>query len=255
MEHQNDTLELNLLDLFKYLKKRIWIILIALVLFTMGGYINSAFLKTPMYTAHTQMYILNRANEGQVVYNDLVVSSYMLNDYKELTLGQNVTQAVINKLDLENISPAGLAAKISVTAPENTRIMQISVDDPDPARAAEIANAVREEAAVQIKEIMEVDAVKLVYAAEVPKAPSSPNVARDTLLAAAIGVVLAVFVLAVIYLVDDTIRTEEDVEKRLGLNVLGVIPTVPDTDTAPTKKPVSPRLAPAAPVSVKNPEI
>ena len=248
MEHQNDALEINLLDLFKHLKKRIWIILLAFVLFTLGGYINSAFLKTPQYTAHTQMYILNRANEGQVVYNDLVVSSYMLNDYVELTLGQNVTQAVIEKLELEDITPAGLAAKISVTAPENTRIMQISVNDANPLLAAEIANAVREEAAIQIKEIMEVDAVKLVFAAEVPKAPSSPNVLRDTILAAAIGIALSVFVISVIYLLDDTIRTEEDVEKRLGLNVLGVIPIVSSSDTA-QKKTAPLRSAPASAVT------
>ena len=244
MEHQNDALEINLLDLFKHLKKRVWIILLAFVLFTFGGYINSAFLKTPQYTAHTQMYILNRTNEGQVVYNDFVVSTYVHNDYKELILGQNVTKAVIEKLDLTDLSPAGLAAKISVTAPENTRIMQISVNDPNPQRAAEIANAVREEAAIQIKNIMEVDAVKLVYAADVPQAPSSPNVARDTLLAAAIGVVLSVLVISVIYLLDDTIRTEEDVEKRLGLSVLGVIPIVPAADT-PQKKPAPQRSAPA----------
>lgn len=244
MEHQNDILELNLLDLFKYLKKRVWIILLAFVLFTMGGYVNSAFLKTPQYTAHTQMYVLNRGSTDQVVYNDFVVSTYVLNDYKELILGQNVTKAVIEKLGLENMSPAGLASKISVTAPENTRIMQISVQDANPLRASKIANAVREEAAAQIKEIMEVDAVKLVYAADVPLAPSSPNVTRDTLLAAVIGVVLSVFVLSVIYLLDDTIRTEEDVEKRLGLNVLGVIPIVPTADTV-AKKPAPQKSVPA----------
>ena len=103
---------------------------------------------------------------------------------------------------------------------------------------------------MQIKNIMEVDAVKLVYTADVPKAPSSPNVARDTVLSAVIGVVLSVAVLSVIYLLDDTIRTEEDVEKRLGLNVLGVIPAVPDpADAAGSRSSRSSavRRQPAAP--------
>ena len=151
------------------------------------------------------------------------------------------------------MSPETLADKISVSSPENTRIMQISVTDTNPLRAAEIANAVREESAIQIKEIMEVDSVKLVYAADVPTVPSSPNVARDTLLAAVIGVVLAVVVLSVIHLLDDTIRTEEDVENRLGLNVLGMIPLDPTAENT-VKRSAPAKPAPVAPVVTHNPE-
>lgn len=247
MDQQTGMLEINLLDLFKYLKKRIWIILVALVLFALGGYVNSAFLKAPQYTTHTQMYVLNRASNDKVVYSDFQTSTYVMNDYKGLILGQNVTKAVIEKLGLENITPTGLANKITVSSPESTRIMQISVTDTDPQRAAAIANAVREEAALQIKEIMEVDAVKLVYSADVPQVPSSPNVSKDTLLAAVIGLALSVIVLSVIHLMDDTIRTEEDVEKRLGLSVLGMIPTVAPAAGSAVKKPSAPKVGQTAP--------
>lgn len=224
MDHQTEKTEVDLLGLVLYLKKRLWIILIALVLFTFGGYVKSAFLTTPMYTATTQMYVLNRANDDRVVASDFQTSTYVLYDYKVLISGQNVTKEVIADLGLQNTSPTGLSNRITVTSPENTRILQISISDSDPVRAAALANAVREEAAVQIKEIMEVDAVKLVYAAEIPSAPSSPNVGQDTFLAAVLGAVISVTILSVIYLMDDTIRTEEDVEKWLGISVLGVIP-------------------------------
>ena len=236
MDQQKETIEIDLLGLVVYLKKRLWIIAIVLLLFTIGGYVNSAFLKTPQYTAYTQIYVLNRANDDKVVYSDFQMSNYVLNDYKALILGQNVTKAVISKLDLANMTPGGLAGKISVTSPESTRILQISVTDANPIRAAEIANSVREEAAVQIKSIMEVDAVKLVYSADIPKAPSSPNVTKDTVLAALIGLALVVGVLSVIYLLDDTIRTEEDVEKWLGISVLGVVPVVENPAGSQPKK-------------------
>ena len=71
---------------------------------------------------------------------------------------------------------------------------------------------------------MDADAVNLVYEAQVPKAPSAPNVMRNTVLAAAVGLILAIAVLTVIFVLDDTIRTEEDVEKYLGLGTMGVIP-------------------------------
>ena len=225
MENKNDELEIDLLGLLLYLKKKLWIIVAVAVLFAIGGFVVSNFFIAPTYTASTRMYVLNRSNETNVVASDFQISTYVLNDYKELIIGRNVTKEVIERLNLTGISPNGLAGKISVSSPTNTRVLQINVTDTDPKRAADIANTVREVAAVQIKDIMDVDAVKMVYAAEVPGGPSAPNVSRNTMLATIVGVALSVVVFAVIYLLDDTIRTEEDVEKRLGLTVMGVIPT------------------------------
>ena len=103
-------------------------------------------------------------------------------------------------------------------------MLQISITDGDPARAAKIANCVREVASTQLQDIMAVDAVKLVYEADVPESASSPNVMRNTVLVAALGMVAAIGVLAVIFILDDTIRNEEDVERHLGLSTMGVIP-------------------------------
>lgn len=236
MEQQNKTTDIDLMGLAVYFKKRLWIIALVLVIFTFGGYVNSAFLTTPMYTASTQMYVLNRTYDDRVVSADFQISNYVLNDYKGLIVGRNVTKEVIKKLDLQGFSPASLASRISVSALENTRILQISVTDSNPQRAAQIANAVQAEAAIQIKEIMEVDAVKLVYEAEIPGAPSSPNVTGDTLQAAIIGLVAVLAVLSVIYFLDDTIRTEEDVEKWLGLSVIGVIPSTAELNVANPKR-------------------
>lgn len=248
MDRKTETTEVDLLGLFLYLKKRLWIILIALVLFTFGGYVKSAFLTTPLYTASTRMYVLNRTYDDRVVYTDFTASNYILYDYKELISGRNVTKEVVEKLGITDLSPSKLSDMITVTSPENTRILEIAIRDSDPLRAANLANAVREEAAVQIEEIMDADSVKLVYEAEIPKTPSSPNVAQDTFLAAVLGVVITVAVLAVIYLMDDTIRTEEDVEKRLGISVLGVIPMTPDatgSNSRPAPAARSPRTSAA----------
>lgn len=240
MDRQHGTVDIDLLGLVVYFKKRLWLIALVTVIFAFGGYVKSAFLTTPMYTASTQMYVLNRTYDDRVVSADFQISNYMLYDYQGLIAGPNVAKEVIQKLDLKGFTPASLASRISVSALENTRILQIFVTDSNPQRAAEIANAVREEAAIQIKDIMEVDAVKLVYAAEVPKSPSSPNVTSDTLVAGVIGLIAILGILAVIFFLDDTIRTEEDVEKWLGLSVLGVIPSSAELNIAtPTKRPQS----------------
>lgn len=218
-----DEMELDLVDLFYYLKKKAWVFVIALVVCALVGFVVSNFFMAPVYTASTRMYVLNRSNEKNMVYADFQVSSQMLNDYKVLITGSNVTQKVIEKLGL-NLTPAQLAAKITVTAPDDTRVLQIDASDASAQRAADIANCVREIASAQIKDIMDVDAVKLVYEAEVPQNPSSPSVKKYTVLGAAVGLIVSMGVLVVIYIMDGTIRTEDDVDHYLGLSVLAVIP-------------------------------
>lgn len=223
MEKGNDEVEFDLMELLRYLKKKVLIIVCAFVACALLGFAFSRFFLTPMYTASTRAYVLNRSNDNAVMYSDLQLSSQLLNDYKVLITGQNVTKEVITELGLD-MTPEQLSAQISVTAPNDTRVLQISVTNANPQRAADIANAIQKVATLQIKEIMDVDAVNVIYEADVPDKPSSPNVKRNTVLAAMLGLIASVGVLTIIFLCDDTIRTEEDVEHYLGLSTLGVIP-------------------------------
>lgn len=227
MERQNEGIEIDLISLFYYLRKRIIIIVAAALVATALGFVISTFFITPQYTAETRLYVLNRSDETNMSASSFQIANYMLNDYKVLITGRNVTAKVIEQLNLD-MSSSGLEKRIRVTAPEDTRVLQISVTDEDPQRAADIANVVREVASEQIQDIMDVDAVKLVYEAGVPAAPSSPNVMRNTFLSMLLGAVIAVAVLVVIYTVDDTITKEEDVTRHLGLSVLAVIPESED---------------------------
>lgn len=218
-----DEFEIDLLDLLYYLKKKILVIVAAFVAAAMVGAAFTAFFMEDEYTAKTRMYVLNRSSETSLTYNDYSVSNYMINDYTVLITGENVTKAVIDELNLD-MTTSELAEKISVEAIDSTRVLQITVVDNEAKRAADIANCVREVASEQLEEIMAVDAVNLVYEAEIPYQKSGPSLTKNTVLAALLGMVAAIGVLVVIYVVDDTIRTEEDVERYLGLSVLGVIP-------------------------------
>ena len=231
MEQQEKQVEINLIDLFYYLKKKIVIIAAVTVIFAIAGFLYSSLFMTPMYTAETRMYVLNRSSASGPVSSDFQISNNILEDYKILITGKNVTKEVVEQLGL-SMSPAALGAKIRVTAPENTRVLQITVTDTNPERAADITNKVAEVATEQMQQIMDVEAARLIYAAEVPGGPSGPNVKRNSVLAAMLGMVATVIVLVLIHLLDDTIRTEEDVERYLGLSVLGVIPDTNDINTA-----------------------
>ena len=222
MENQNE-MEIDLLELLHYLKKKIAIVLAVCLVSAVVGFVGTKLFIAPKYTAATRVYVLNRTNETTVDSADFSLANYMIKDYQVLITGQNVTKEVVKQLNLD-MTHQELANMISVTAPDNTRVLQISVEDVSARRAADIANAVRDVAATQIKEIMDVEAVNVVYAADVPKEPSSPSVVKNTAIAAIFGLVAVIGVYTVIFLLDDTIRTEEDAERYLGLSTVGVIP-------------------------------
>lgn len=246
--------EIDLLDLLLYLKKKLWIIILSFLVCAAAGFAFTYFFIDTEYTATTRMYVLNRSSESNVAYSDFQVSNQLMEDYKVLITGENVTKEVIRQLGLD-MSASQLSKKISVTAKDNTRVLQINVTDTDPQRAAEIANCVREISGEQIQQIMDVDAVNLVYAADVPQSPSGPNVMKNTILAALVGLVAAVGIFVVIYLIDDTIRTEEDVERYLGLSTLGVIPMSPEFEKmtrSTTRQPGAGKNARQQPAAAKK---
>ena len=190
--------EIDLLGLFRFWMKKKWIILGVTILCCFLSFTVSQFVLPREYTASSRVYVLSRTQSDAVTSSDLMVSGYLVDDLKVLITGRNVTEAVITALDLD-MSHETLAEKIYVSAEENTRVLQISVTDNDARLAADIANCVRQVASEQIMGIMEIDAVKLVYDAEVPREPSSPKVLKNTVMFSAAGFLAAISVLSVLF--------------------------------------------------------
>lgn len=230
MDNQKQKVEIDLVDLFFFFRKKLWVLFVGVLVFAILGACYTNFFVQDYYTAKTRMYVLTRSSDSELSSSDYNLANFMVKDYQVLITGENVTREVISRLSLP-MSVGQLAGKISVTAIDNTRVLQIVVEDTYPDRAAAIANCVREVSSEQIKQIMAVDAVNLVYEAEVPSHKTGPNLTTNTILAAIIGLVLTVLVLLTIYLMDDTIRTDEDVSRHLGLSTLGVIPISKELET------------------------
>lgn len=223
--------ELNFLDLFYYVLKRVWI-LAATMIFCAGiAFFGCKCILTPEYTASASVYILNRSSQSELIYSDLQSSEKLTSDFEVLITGRNITSAVIEKLNLD-MTDAELAGNIAVSNPNNARILQISVTDGNPKLAMEIANCILDVSAEQIVPIMGIDALNVVYEAVEPTVPSSPNTMKNTLLAAAFSGILTIAALVFKFALDDTIRTEDDVTKYLGLSTMGVVPK--DTRAAKT---------------------
>ena len=221
---ENDEITIDLTELFAVLWARAYIIIIAGLLLALAAFAGTQLFITPKYTSTTSMYMLARSDEsGAVTSGDLQTGTQLTQDYMELVKSRTVLEEVISVLNLE-MEPEELSDAITTSNPDNTRILTIQVEDEDPEVAREIADAVRESASNTIQDIMEIDAVNTVEEANLPTTPSSPSVFRNTAIGGFIGIVIALGIIVLIYVFDDTIKTPEDVENYLGLNVLTSIP-------------------------------
>jgi capsular polysaccharide biosynthesis protein len=150
----------------------------------------------------------------------------LVKDYSELIKSRTVTSSVINELKLKDITPESLASKITVSSKNNTRIIEIKVQDGDPNNARAIADKVSNVFISKVIEIMNAQNVGIIDKAETPTNPVKPNKRMNVAIAFLIGIMAAVGLIFFLEYVDDTIKTNEDVEKYLGLTVLGTIPVL-----------------------------
>ena len=141
----------------------------------------------------------------------------------DFTGSRYVIEGVISKLNLDDTYEE-LAARVSASNTDETRIIAITVTDPDPEQAQKIANAVRDLAAQHITQVMDIEAVNVVDNANLPDSPVSPSVPKWTLIGVAIGMIVSIAVIVIQHLLDDSIKSSEDIEKYLGISTLAVIP-------------------------------
>ena len=156
----NDEMEIDLLQLFYALKKKIWFILAAMII---GGGLAGAyskFLITPQYSSTSMMYILSKETTLTSLA-DLQIGSQLTEDYKVIVNSRPVLGEVIDSLALD-MSYEQLLAKISIGNPTDTRILTVTVTDPDPYRAKAIVDCVAETASDYIGEIMEMIPPKII---------------------------------------------------------------------------------------------
>ena len=223
-EQQRDEMEIDLMELFSVVWHNLLLIIEIGLCVGALAFLFSSLLVPKQYVSTTKVYILNRQSDSvNVTYSDLQSGATLTKDYKELIKSLPVMEKVVAQLNLD-ISPERLANKITVNSPADTRIIEISVSDTDPYRANAMANAVRIAASAQISQVMDIEAVNIVQKASYPDHASSPSVMKNTMLGCILGAILTIAVLFVLYLLDDTIKTPDDVEKVLGMSVLGTIP-------------------------------
>jgi len=216
--------EIDLLELIGIVLRKWWLILIFIVI--AGGiafYVTSNYV-TPTYEAETTLFIGKEADIlGEFSLSDFNMDSKLVVDYRELLMTRKVTEEVIRKLGL-NVSTNRLISNLSVVTISDSRFMSIKFVDSNPEIAAAIANMLSEVLVDAVVDIIGIKNVQIVDAAIIPTLPIGPNIIMNVTIAVVLGGMLALFVIFILHLVDNTIKKEEQLEKKLGVPVLGVIP-------------------------------
>lgn len=220
--YENDEIEIDLLELFRVMKKRIWLIILVTILCGAGAGLFSKFVLIPQYTSTSMVYILSKETTLTSLA-DLQIGSQLTKDYAVIVTSRPVLEDVLESLGLD-LTYQELKEKITIDNPKDTRILSISVVDPDPVMAKAITDKVANTASEYISDIMEMIPPKLIEDGEVPKEKTSPSNFKNALIGAAIGLCAVCGITLLQVILNDTIRTEEDIQKYLDLSVLAVVP-------------------------------
>lgn len=216
--------EINLVDLFRIVLRKWWLILLCMAVFGFIAAIWTSYYVTPIYEANTTLYVGKNADEEGLAAIDLNIGAAVIQDYREIAKSRLVASSVIEELGFTGMNPSALSARINVSQKTETRVIQISVKDPDPQMAMLIANKEAEVFKRKVSEIMQIDNVQIIDKADLPLFPISPNKSMNMMIGLVLGLAIALGIIFLIEFLDDTVKTPEDIGKVLDLPVIGVIP-------------------------------
>lgn len=220
-----DVIEIDIIELLGAVLSKIWIVIISAIVMAAAVYLVCAFLVIPKYKSTTKIYVINRQNSESLTYSDLQSGTQLTKDYQELVTSRPVLEEVKSELGLD-IENDRFKKKITVSVPTDTRIVSITAEDTDPYMARAIADAVRISAAQHIGNVMNTEAVNVVEEANLPTEISSPKTIRNSAIGGILGAFIAIAIIVIVYIMDDTIKNPDDVERYLNLSVLGSIPVL-----------------------------
>lgn len=221
---------IDIKELFQTLKKRLWLIGLITIIAAIVSAVISFFVLTPIYQSQTQI-LVNQAKSDQQLYTGTEVQTniQLINTYNQIITSPVILDTVKEELNLDLSVPA-LKEQIQVSSATNSQVVDLVVQDESPHMAAKIANKTAEVFQEKISSIMNVDNVNILSKAEVGKdiAPVKPQPLLNIAIAIVVGLMLGVGVAFLLEYLDNTLKTEQDIEQILELPVIGVITNIKD---------------------------
>lgn len=217
--------EIDLRELFDYFKSNFMWIIVTVILFIGIGNVYTILTRVPMYKGNTTIVLVSENKNESYNQNELQLNKNLVGTYSEIIKSRNVLSQVIDNLGLDT-TVESLSKNVSVEAVQNTEIIKISVGADDPEVAARIANEIANVFATEIKKIYKLNNVSVVDKAVKSNNPYNINYVKDNIIYIGLGLVLSCGLIFVLFYFDTTIKTSEEIEKKLGLTVIGIVPKV-----------------------------
>lgn len=231
---QNDVVEIDLLELMFALKRQILWILLAAVLGGTLAFAGTKLFITPEYESTTSMLVLTKETTLSSLA-DLQMGTQLTNDYEILTVSRQVLEQVIDDLSL-NLEYEELKKRVTITNPSDSRIMEITVTYPSASMAKKIVDRIATVTSDFIGDTMEAVPPKIIDEGQIAEKRSSPSTMKNTAIGIILGLVISCGIVTLHMLLDDTIKSEEDIEKYLGIPTLASVPDRKDFINEKKKK-------------------
>lgn len=216
--------EIDVTKMLRSIISRLWLVILVGLIAALGAYYYTSEMVTPTYSSTARVYIQNRQTT-QSSTSDLQSATTLKEDFQVIVRSDEVYRQALESLGEDGANYKSLRGKVSLDK-NTTRFVDITVSDPDPVRAKKLADAIAYVSRIRAKEILGVEDVAIEQLGSVSTAPSSPNMSMNIIIGAAGGMLLVCCVIAVFSLFNNKITTTDDIEKYLGIAVLGSIPDI-----------------------------
>ncbi len=221
--------EINLKELFNYFMSKLSILIITLLLVIILGNIYSLFIKTPLYQSTTKLVLVSESNNATgITQGDVQLNSSLVATYTEIIKSRDIVGKVITNLKLKDETVESLTKKISVSTTTNTQTISIRVSDPDNNKAKIISDELAKVFSEEITSIYKLDNVHIYEKASLSERPYNINIRKELIIYTAGGIILGCGIIFLMFMLDTSVKTSEDVEEKLGLTLLGIVPKVGD---------------------------
>lgn len=225
---KTEEIEINVKEIIYALLDKIWILFYAAIICALLGGIATKLLETPVYSSTTKLYVINRQDPDKTITStDLSAGSLLIKDFEILVTSRPILEKVIHDLNL-SVSQEELISEISINIPEETRILEITVKNKDPFMAKKLADKLADVSAEQMISVMDIEKVNVVERGRIPTSPTDNKFKQNTMYGGILGLGAAMALIIFLYLSNDHIKTNEDIERLLGVVPLAEIPLEED---------------------------
>jgi len=226
MNNQEETVEIDLLEILYLLGRRIWSILAAGGIVGLVAGLVTHYGIEEKYSSTSKLYILSTSTSITSLA-DIQVGTSLTKDYIELVQSRPVVEEVIQNLNL-NRTYEEVLKQMTFSNPNDTRILVMTAEDPDPVLAKDIVDEFAKVARTNISTIMKTEEPSVVELGYITNKPVSPNLLKNVIIGVLLGIFIMSAIVVVLYMVDDSVKSSDDIEKYLGLNTLTSIPLLED---------------------------